>query len=158
MSAFAQISEQLRLHEIFFLMSQDKLTIGFDGRFCLKINAAVSHLAVDPCFLPCLQRRIRSARQLGVWHSFDGPCILVLNYSVWDMEKWSSFDSHKKLALILHAMKSIPQKPRRVLDLLAGVPISFSWISMGLSPVWANLLWSLFSKGLVVWNGFKLRV
>lgn len=81
-------------------MSEDKLTTGFDGRFCLKINAAVSHLAIDPCFLSCLQRRMRSARQLGVWRSFDGPCILVLNYSVWDTEKWSLFDSHKKLAFI----------------------------------------------------------
>lgn len=85
------------LRRFFFLRFEDKLTIGFDGRFCLKINAAISHLATDPCFLFCLQRRMRFARQLNVGHSFDGPCILILNYSVWDTEK---FYSHKKLALI----------------------------------------------------------
>lgn len=49
---------------------------------------------------PLLIKGKETCKAVGVWLSFDGPHILALNYSVWDTERRSSFDSHKSLALI----------------------------------------------------------
>lgn len=139
-----------------FSLSEDELIIDFDGRFCLKINAAFSHLTKWSTLPPLLLKGKETCRAVGVWHSFDGSHTLALNYSIWDAEMELSLQSQgfsRRLIVCskIHPLESCCDRCRYLWKLLADFHGT-------VYPRCTELLRSLLSEVLMVWKRSELRV
>lgn len=140
----------------FFSLSEDELIIDFDGRFCLKINVAFSHLTKWSMLPLLLLKGKESCRAVGVWHSFDGPCTLALNYSIWDAEMELSWQPQGSGPHLIVCSKIYPPESR--CD-----RCHYPWKLLAdfhgtMCPVCTELLRSLLSEVLMVWKCSELRV
>lgn len=149
-------SDGVRVCFFFFSLSEDELIIDFDGRFCLKINAAFSHLTKWSTLPPLLLKGKETCRAVGVWHSFDGSHTLALNYSIWDAEMELSLQSQgfgRRLIVCskIHPLESCCDRCRYLWKLLADFHGT-------VYPRCTELLRSLLSEALMLWKRSELRI